>query len=119
MHRFAHLLMIVVLPVIAACKPVLDIEARDYTEKATLCIKREAAAVAKLPIPVKTATEEVITRCSREVHSKEQALIASYPERAEQIRKLWQAITLQRYRQARNVIEHTRAADYARYWRPS
>ena len=111
--------MIVVLPLIAACKPVMDIEARDYTEKATLCIKREARAVARLPIPVRTAAEEVISRCRREVHSKEQALIASYPERAEQIRKLWQAITLQRYRQARNVIEHARSAEYAWYWRPS
>ena len=110
MERFAIILTISILPAIAACKPVLDIESQNYTAKATACIYREARAIAGQKMETQRAAATVIKRCHKEVHSKERALIASYPDFAGTIREQWKTVTAMRLKQAARAVMRARTS---------
>ena len=108
MARCAYIIMISVLPFNAACSPVLKIESMDYTANATRCIEREAAVQANSDTDVEEAARNVLHKCELELHSKKRALIASYPDHEQSIRKQWESITALRVRQARRAVVQAR-----------
>ncbi len=108
MPRTAHISVLLLLPFIAACNPVLEIESQGYTQTATQCIKREAQAVAPQRVDLRRAATAVVKRCKTELHSKERALIASYPKFEDKIREEWKNVTAMRYRQALRAVARAR-----------
>jgi len=86
----------------------VEIESQGYTANATKCIKREAQSIARWQVDLQRAAVVVIGRCEFELHSKERALIASYPEFEQKIREQWKSVTAMRYKQALRAVERAR-----------